>query len=163
MSPPTRRDVLLGTAFVFLGDAVTKADVLRGELPWRPNAGSPPQPVTRTGWIFFTAEEAEAVEALADRLIPPDPQTPGGKDAGCAVYIDRQLAGPYGQSEGLYKGRPFEKGTKEQGPQDAQTPAQTYRAGAALERYCRSGSGAIAGQQQELHRALGRRPVPAAC
>jgi Gluconate 2-dehydrogenase subunit 3 len=37
--------------------------------------------------------EGAAVEALMDRLIPPDPDTPGGKDTGCAVFIDRQLAG----------------------------------------------------------------------
>ena len=32
-----------------------------------------------------------------DRLIPPDPDTPGGKDTGCAVFIDRQLAGALGR------------------------------------------------------------------
>ena len=47
-------------------------------------------------WAFFTAEEGAAVEALVDRLIPPDAETPGGKDCGCAVFIDRQLAGDYG-------------------------------------------------------------------
>jgi gluconate 2-dehydrogenase gamma chain len=46
--------------------------------------------------VYFTADEGAAIEALVDRLIPPDPQIPGGKDAGCAVFIDRQLAGPYG-------------------------------------------------------------------
>ncbi len=33
------------------------------------------------------------MEAIVDRIIPPDPETPGGKDAGCAVFIDRQLKG----------------------------------------------------------------------
>jgi gluconate 2-dehydrogenase gamma chain len=142
MSPPNRRDVLLGTAFVFLGDAIAKADVLRGQLPWHPNAGSPPQPAPRTGWLFFRADEAEVVEALADRLIPPDPQTPGGKDAGCAVYIDRQLLGPFGSSAGLYTQPPFAKGTPQQGSQSADPPAVTYRkALAALDRYCRAQGG----------------------
>jgi hypothetical protein len=31
------------------------------------------------------------MEALVDRLIPPDPETPGGKDAGCAIFTDRQM------------------------------------------------------------------------
>ena len=47
---------------------------------------------------------------------------PGGKDAGCAVFIDRQLAGPYGGSEGLYASRPFHAGTKEQGAQSPINP-----------------------------------------
>ena len=79
-----------------------------------------------------------AVGALADRIIPPDPQTPGGKDAGCAVFIDRQLAGPYGRAEGHYTRPPFMSGTKQQGPQSADGPAATYRkALAALDRYWR--------------------------
>jgi gluconate 2-dehydrogenase gamma chain len=81
--------------------------------------------------------EAAAVEALAVRIIPPDPETPGGKDASCAVFIDRQLAGPYGHREGLYVQPPFMKGTKQQGPQSPAEPAQQYRTAlAAIDRYC---------------------------
>ncbi len=142
MSPPSRRDVLLGTAFVLIGDATSKAGVLRGALPWHPNAGSPPRPVAESGWLFFTADEAAAVEALADRFIPPDPNTPGGKQAGCAVYIDRQLAGPFGSSAGLYTSPPFITGTPQQGSQSADPPAVAYRkALAALDRYCRAQPG----------------------
>jgi gluconate 2-dehydrogenase gamma chain len=66
----------------------------------------------------------------------------GGKDAGCAVFIDRQLAGPYGRQEGLYVRPPFLKGTKQQGPQGAAGPAQQYREGLfALDRYCRANRG----------------------
>src|SRR6185312_15976760 len=77
--------------------------------------------------------------AMADRIIPPDPDTPGGKDSGCAVYIDRQMAGPYGRKEGLYNSPPFLMGTKQQGSQSEAGPAQKYREGlAALDRYCRA-------------------------
>ena len=55
------------------------------------------------------------MEALADCIIPPDPETPGGKDAGCAVFVDRQLAGPYGRQEGLYLRPPFQSGAKTRG------------------------------------------------
>jgi gluconate 2-dehydrogenase gamma chain len=58
--------------------------------------------VTAGPWQYFTSAEARALEALADRIIPPDAETPGGKDAGCVVFLDRQLAGPYGRQEGLY-------------------------------------------------------------
>jgi gluconate 2-dehydrogenase gamma chain len=71
-------------------------------------------------------------------LIPPDPITPGGKEAGCAVYIDRQLSGPYGSSRGLYMSPPFEVGGN-QGNQSSLTPAELYRqALAALEKHCRA-------------------------
>jgi gluconate 2-dehydrogenase gamma chain len=113
--------------------------VIRGSLPWRPSAGEPPHVVTPGPWAYFTADEGAAVEAIADRLIPSDPETPGGKDCGCAVFIDRQLAGGYGRAEGLYMQAPFVKGTPQQGDQSDLTPAQLYRKGlAALDQYCRA-------------------------
>src|SRR6202012_3206258 len=91
------------------------------------------------GWRYFTAHEAATVEALVDRLIPPDPETPGGKDSGCAVFIDRQLAGPYGRQDGLYIRPPFKTGTKSQGQQSEGGPTRQYRdALAALDRACKS-------------------------
>jgi gluconate 2-dehydrogenase gamma chain len=134
-----RRDFLAGTAMLVLSSTSGKATIISGRLPWFPDAGSPPEPVRPGPWHYFTADEARAVEALADRIIPPDPQTPGGKDSGCAVFIDRQLAGPYGRQEGHYVKPPFMPGTKQQGPQSASGPATTYRqALAALDRYCQS-------------------------
>ena len=95
-----RRELLGGVAFLLIGGtAIGRA----GSLPWSPGAGSPPTPIGKEQWVFFDPAEGAAVEALVDRLIPPDPDTPGGKDAGCAVYIDRQLAGPYGRRAGLYR------------------------------------------------------------
>ena len=70
------------------------------------------------------------------------PQTPGGKEAGCAVFIDRQLAGPYGRDEGLYDRGPFMKGAKTQGEQSAKNRGELYRSGlAGLEHYCQSQAG----------------------
>ena len=79
--------------------------------------------------MFFTSDEATLVEAAVDRLIPPDDRGPGGKDAGCAVFIDRQLAGPYGRAEGLYMRPPFMPGAPTQGYQSPDAPAARYRAG----------------------------------
>ena len=134
-----RRELLGSVAFLLIGGtAIGRA----GSLPWRPAAGSPPTPIGKEQWVFFDPAEGAAVEALVDRLIPPDPDTPGGKDAGCAVYIDRQLAGPYGRRAGLYLSPPFIKGTKQQGPQDADGPAVQYRkALAALDQYCKTAEG----------------------
>jgi gluconate 2-dehydrogenase gamma chain len=134
-----RRELLASAAWLFAGAAVAHASAIAGRLPWHPNAGMPPPPVRPGPWLYFSADEAAAVEALADRIIPPDPQTPGGKDAGCAVFVDRQMAGPYGRDEGLYREGPFKKGGEHQGPQSSATIAETYRkALAALDRHCRS-------------------------
>jgi gluconate 2-dehydrogenase gamma chain len=136
---PTRRDFLASTAVaLFVVPGIARAAVVKGGLPWVPDAGAPPVAVRPGAWLFFTADEAAAIEAFVDRLIPPDPDTPGGKDIGCAVFIDRQLAGPQGRYEGRYMSGPFHKGTKQQGEQSAQTPAQHYRqALAALDAHCR--------------------------
>jgi gluconate 2-dehydrogenase gamma chain len=136
----TRRDLMAGTAaatFAFLLRQAAGAE-LHGMPAWDSNASSPPTIVKPGPWQFFTPEEAVTIEALVDRLIPPDPHWPGGKDAGCAVFIDRQLAGPYGSSRGLYMRPPFQDGDKQQGPQSPLTPAMRYRQSlAAFDTYCR--------------------------
>ena len=134
----SRRRLLASAAWLASSSLVAHAGIIRGALPWHPNGGHPPSQVRPGPWQYFSLDEANAVEAIADRLIPPDPTTPGGKDAGCGVFIDRQLAGPYGSNEGLFEQGPFQKGTKQQGPQSPDTPATLYRkALAALDKYCR--------------------------
>lgn len=134
-----RRDLLATTAWLIVTGATAHARIISSVLPWGPNAGDPPIPARPGPWMFFTAPEAAAVEALADRIIPPDPKTPGGKESGCAVYLDRQMAGAYGRSEGLYNRPPFMKGTKQQGRQSDGDVTKTYRDGlAALDKYCRA-------------------------
>jgi gluconate 2-dehydrogenase gamma chain len=138
----SRRQLLTGTALLLVTASAARAETILSELPWAPNAGTPPTPVKAGPWQFFSVEEGRAVEAIADRIIPSDPETPGGKDSGCAVFLDRQLAGPYGRQDGLYLSGPFEHGAKSQGPQTATGPAQLYRdALGALDRACKSGHG----------------------
>jgi gluconate 2-dehydrogenase gamma chain len=112
---------------MLLSVATTRAATIAEQLPWMPNAGNPPVPYKPGPWQYFTGAEGRAMEAIADRIIPPDPQTPGGKDAGCAVFIDRQLAGPYGRRDGLYVRPPFRPGAENYGPQSEDGPAQQYR------------------------------------
>ena len=134
-----RRTLLATTGLgLLMASSPAFARVVAGGLPWAPGASAPPRPVAPGGWQFFTPEEATAVEALVDRLIPPEEEWAGGKDAGCAVFIDRQLAGPYGRSEGLYMRPPFAEAHKGQGEQSPLTPAERYRRGLAqLDKYCR--------------------------
>jgi gluconate 2-dehydrogenase gamma chain len=130
-----RRDVLAGgTAMVALAP---RAEAQSFAAANRQPATAPPVAPRPGPWRFFTDEEGRAVEAIVDRLIPPDPETPGGKQAGCAFFIDRQLAGPYGRAEGLYMEGPFQEGTKTQGDQSHRTPGELYRdALSALTAYC---------------------------
>ena len=115
--------------------------------------------------MFFTPAEAETIEAVADRFIPPDETTAGGKDARCAVFVDRQLAGPYVSRRGLYVCPPFLKGRKNQGPQDQDGPAAIYRkALAALDVYARRHKGGIFAKlspnnQEEILKPLERGDV----
>ena len=135
------RRKLLGSSAsaLLLSPQIARAAVVKGGLPWHPGAADPPPVVSPGGWHFFTSQEAKSVEAFVNRLIPPDPQTPGGKDCGCAIFIDRQLAGPYGRNESYYMMGPFQQGTKQQGQQSALTIAHQYRkALAALDEACRS-------------------------
>ena len=135
-----RRRFLVSSAIWFVGTtSLTHASLIRDHMPWSPFPLSAPEFERPGPWQFFTADEARAMEAIVDRIIPPDPDSPGGKDAGCATFIDRQLKGPYGSAAGLYRLGPYTKGTKEQGPQSPQTPAELYRkALAALDKYCKA-------------------------
>jgi gluconate 2-dehydrogenase gamma chain len=144
---------------LLLSSGAARAAIIRGGIPWKPGAADPPNAVTPDGWKYFTAQEAALVEAFVDRLIPSDALSPGGKDCGCAIFVDRQLAGPYGRFEGYYMAGPFRQGTKQQGPQSAVTPAQHYRkALAAFDIGCRrkfSGKSFVDLSDQQKDEAIG--------
>ncbi|QGX90624.1 gluconate 2-dehydrogenase subunit 3 family protein [Tatumella sp. TA1] len=89
------------------------------------------------GLQFFTADEAVEVDAIVSQLIPADEYSCNGKDAGCTVFIDQQLAGSYGDASRNYMQAPFQPGTAAQGDQSPLTPRERYRLGlAALHDYC---------------------------
>ena len=131
MPGTTRRQLLASTACALAIGNLSRAvaRTYSGALPWEPFDGSP-RAMERPGpWQFFTHDEAAAIEAIVDRLIPRDELSAGGKDAGCADFIDRQLRGPFGDSRQLYMRPPFAKGMPEQGQQSSLVPAQRYRVG----------------------------------
>ncbi len=78
---------------------------------------------------FFTETEALIVAAAASRIFPSDESGPGAREAGVAVYIDRQLAGSYGRDRYRYTQPPFEDAPRELGYQGKETPRQIYREG----------------------------------
>src|SRR3954447_6694252 len=125
----SRRRLLASAACIVASSVSAHARIVSGAMPWSPSLANPPAPWRPGPWLFFSADEAATIEAAVDRLIPPDARSAGGKDAGCAVFIDRQLAGPYGEAAGLYMKPPFVAGAVTQGNQSANAPAALYRTG----------------------------------
>jgi gluconate 2-dehydrogenase gamma chain len=78
---------------------------------------------------FFSELEAISVASAAARIFPSDESGPGAAEAGVTIYIDRQLAGPYGQDRFRYTQGPFEKAPAELGYQGKGTPREIYREG----------------------------------
>jgi gluconate 2-dehydrogenase gamma chain len=78
---------------------------------------------------FFTAEEARVVTAACARIFPSDASGPGATEANVVIFIDRQLAGPYGRDKYRYTKGPFVESYPEHGYQSRENPRDTYRAG----------------------------------
>ena len=78
---------------------------------------------------FFTAIEARVITAASERIFPNDESGPGATEAGVVVYIDRQLAGPYGRDKYRYTKPPFVEVLTEHGYQGKATPREIYREG----------------------------------
>ena len=78
---------------------------------------------------FFAEEQALVVAAATSRIFPSDDTGPGAREAGVVIYIDRQLAGPYGRDRYRYTQPPFEDGPPELGYQGSASPRQIYSQG----------------------------------
>lgn len=87
---------------------------------------SAPEPM-----LTLTATEAAFLGAAYDTIIPADPLSPSGTDCGCVVYIDRQLAGAWGNGARMYRNGPFFQGKAEYGYQLPLTPREFFAAGIA--------------------------------
>jgi gluconate 2-dehydrogenase gamma chain len=144
MSPPrvSRRDAVRRRRSRFISSVEAKS--ISGEMPWEPGVANAPMAVTPGLHQFFSAAEANFIDAAVSRLIPADDLGPGAKEAGVTAFLDRQLAGPFGNAERLYMRGPWEKGSKSQGYQSRLTPAQLYRAAIkGIDEHCR---GAFSGK-----------------
>lgn len=155
-SRPGRRQWLIATS----GAIALSGLVVRSRADDTSSAGSRLNPATLPmrpephRFEFFTPVEMAFIDAAIARLIPSDELGPGALEAGVTLFIDHQLAGPYGSAADWYMTGPWEKGTKEQGYQRMRTPAQVYRAAIlALDAHTRQTSGkpfaALAGAEQD--------------
>ena len=94
-----------------------------------PEATTAAAPAAPDVWHTLNATEAAFISAAVDTLIPADELTPSGTEVGLAVFIDRQLAGAFGNGARLYRQGPFLPGKPEHGYQLALTPREFFRAG----------------------------------
>ncbi len=79
---------------------------------------------------FFTEAEAAIIAAAASRIFPSDDAGPGAREAGVVIFIDRQLAGPWGRDAHRYTHEPFDDGlVAEFGYQGKANPREIYRQG----------------------------------
>jgi len=78
---------------------------------------------------FFTAEEAKVITAACAHIFPSDASGPGATEANVVIYIDRQLAGPYGRDKYRYTKGPWVESYPEHGYQSKASPSETYREG----------------------------------
>jgi gluconate 2-dehydrogenase gamma chain len=79
---------------------------------------------------FFTQAEALMVAATCTRIFPSDETGPGAREAGAVIFIDRQLAGPWGRDRYRYTRAPFnDDAPEEMGYQGKATPREIYRQG----------------------------------
>lgn len=77
----------------------------------------------------LTEREARTVAAACERIFPSDASGLGASESGVVVYIDRQLAGPYGRDKYRYVSPPFVESIREHGYQGRETPREIYRTG----------------------------------
>ena len=117
-----RRDFILIPAKALSGAVLYS---LVGDLI--PLAGA--QDAVKVPLRFFTAEEARVIQAACERIFPTDESGPGATEAGVVIYIDRQLAGPYGKDKYRYTKGPWIQSMPEHGYQGKENPQEIYRAG----------------------------------
>ncbi|WP_454691592.1 gluconate 2-dehydrogenase subunit 3 family protein [Achromobacter aloeverae] len=115
---------------------------------------------TANAFGVLSPPEIRFLEAAVECLIPTDELGPGAKEAGVAVYIDRQLGSSWGSHGRQYRSGPWFEGTPQQGYQSRLTPIEIYRVGIReVDEHCKSSLGRVFGQltgelQQSVLKAL---------
>jgi gluconate 2-dehydrogenase gamma chain len=124
-----RRDFLKGAGAA----GAAAATVLTGQSePVQAQAPAPSVAAPPAGsdvYLTLTATEAAFFSAAYDTFIPADHLSPSGTDCGLVTYMDRQLAGAWGNGARFYRGGPFLQGKPEHGYQLPLTPREFFAAG----------------------------------
>jgi gluconate 2-dehydrogenase gamma chain len=128
--PIQRRNFLKGAGVA----STAAAAALSGGLTACAQTQPPPKAATTPAatpepLLTLTPGEAAFLGAVYDTFIPADQFSPSGTDCGLVTYIDRQLAGAWGNGARFYRSGPFVPGKPEQGYQLALTPREYFAAG----------------------------------
>jgi gluconate 2-dehydrogenase gamma chain len=105
----------------------TPAEPAQAQTPGA--AGAPTPAAASEAYLTLTATEAAFLSAAYDTLIPADRLSPSGTDCGLVTYMDRQLAGAWGNGARFYRAGPFLQGKPEHGYQLPLTPREFFTAG----------------------------------
>jgi gluconate 2-dehydrogenase gamma chain len=127
-----------------------------------PSTDAPERPTAEPAetYVYLSPAEVAFLDAALARLIPADELGPGAKEAGVAVFIDRQLAGAFGTMAREYRQGPWSEGTPQQGYQSRLTPQEVYRTAIAeIDRRCEAAhgerfAGLPAAKQDDVLRSL---------
>ena len=132
----TRRGLLLGAA------ACAATALSARHLMAQPVGAVPLESYQRS---FFNAEEWAFVMAATSRMIPSEGKGPGALETRVPVFIDKQLASPWGQGDHWYMQAPFDRDApRYTGYQAAPSPAEAYRiAIPKINEWCKDRYGAI--------------------
>ncbi|HJF33235.1 MAG TPA: gluconate 2-dehydrogenase subunit 3 family protein [Sporosarcina psychrophila] len=79
--------------------------------------------------IFFTQEQYQLTEAASERIFPEDENGPGAKELNAAIYIDHQLASPWGLNVKDYRLGAFHAPEPTQGGQTKMLRKDLFPAG----------------------------------
>jgi gluconate 2-dehydrogenase gamma chain len=111
----------------------TPAEPAQAQTPGAAVAAAPAAPAAPAAaseaYLTLTATEAAFLSAAYDTLIPADRLSPSGTDCGLVTYMDRQLAGAWGNGARFYRAGPFPQGKPEHGYQLPLTPREFFTAG----------------------------------
>lgn len=124
-----RRDFLKGAGAAGAAAATVMAGGLAACSEETKTAAAPtaaPEPM-----LTLTATEAAFLAACYDTIIPADALSPSGSDCGLVTYIDRQLAGAWGNGARMYRSGPFIQTKPEYGYQLPLSPREYFGAGIA--------------------------------
>src|SRR6185295_4790021 len=121
-----RRDFLKSAGAVGAAGAAMATGVSACSPETNTAATAPAEPEV---WHTLNPTESAFIKAAVDTIIPADNLTPSGTDVGLATFIDRQLAGAYGNGARLYRQGPFLPAKPELGYQLSLTPREFFRAG----------------------------------
>lgn len=109
---------------------------------------------------YFNPDEWRFLLAACERLIPSDSNGPGAVEEDVPVFIDRQMATPYGHGGLWYMHPPFVPAVPELGYQSKLTPREIYRTGIlsvnqhCQQRYQKPFADLDASQQEQILIAL---------